>query len=149
MTKRANTGNTPDTPEDIKIDPRSIGAFTLHAQGLSKKEVAGAYGVSVRTINRWIESINDKTEDVVFPAVDAINQRFKALLPKAIDTIEELMTSRLTKCNNPSVALKASEHVLKTHDVVKDKHVLQIDDKRLSDAELLEEFENLTKGKNE
>lgn len=132
------------TSPKVEIDPRAIVAFTLKVQGLPSKEIAGIYGVDRRTVDRWLESVKDMADDHCHPTIKAAKLLIESMMPKALKTLSGAM-DLLNMQGGGSTALKAAEHILKTLDILKDKHEVVLNDQRMTDDELNNELVEITK----
>ena len=135
-------------PQKVNVDPRAISAHVLHIQGVSQKDIAAAYGVTTRTVQRWQADLRENHNDMVYPAVEALSKRLQGLAPKALDRLEDFL-EKYQMHENASQVMKAIENVLKTLDVVKDKSTVKLDVTDMTDSELLEALADLKKNRNE
>jgi Putative ATPase subunit of terminase (gpP-like) len=85
-----------------KLMPHQLRAAELFLQGLSTKEVAKRVGRSIESVQNWAADplFKNYLEELQRDCIDATLSKAVALTPRALKTLEEIMTDKKTKAGD-------------------------------------------------
>jgi len=142
----------PPRPEKIsrtigedKLRTKRISAYMLHQLGWSSADIAVSCMVAKRTVNGWIKAMRDSGEmaDAGLPAIQLSKDHMSSLVPLAITAYGSFLDPD-RECDSDK--LRAATNLLRSHDIIKDKTDININDQRdqhATDDILLAEAERI------
>jgi len=142
----------PPRPEKItrtvaqdRTRTRRMSAYLLSQLGWSTADIAQSCLVTQRTVQEWLRAMREGGEmaDARLPAIQLSKDHMSSLVPLAITAYQSFLDPD-RECDSDK--LRAATNLLRSHDIIKDKTDISINDQRdqhATDDILLAEAERI------